>query len=488
MNKSLFVLLLIILVFFGLEIPCFSKKHIANSFEPSSLQLTELSIRFNQESNSENVKLSNLERIEFQVLLSFLNVSTSYVKPIDPLNFVDISHSEKKKNLFIEIYDKDENQKLEIPYEISSSGSGFSSGIYTESLNLMIPISKEEKLIKAKNYVESLIKITLNDKTKSEDEKKQLILKKEQLVYTLADVINENRVGRYLMKAKYKSEREGYANFVVESEPVVFEIVSKGSFFDKPEWKIEDAKISASSNDVVEEYYNKYSSEFTPIPTQKIIEILNNHDLEAIDELKKKYKRANHEIYKTLYSAILLRLGVENDEYFYYLKNQVEKVLNDNRPNIYIKDESGKIIDDKKSEEFKNWYQKNNKELNQCLFESVYTFAAPLVDIGLSKDKRFFKYLEKGINSENSLIVSSSASGLAIYGDKKGINLIKNALNNKKNKHIQESIAITLLYFNEPSAEKLAEKYITDKIKFEKQKEAARQNGYRYLLILFVRG
>jgi len=224
---------------------------------------------------------------------------------------------------------------------------------------------------------------------------------------------------------------------------------------------------------------------FQPIQKDEVFNIIYNNKSTEIKKLKEKFEEAEYEIHKALYASILMRLGVNDEKYFNYLKEKADLILNDDRPYPLARDKEGKDIRGKLAPKFENWCKKNEIELRECLAQWLYTNPAIINYLGLTGDERFFPYLEAGINSSNRTIVKASANGLGILGDKRGIPLIEEALKNTKDVRDQNRIARSLFFFNDPYAEELAQKYITNPYDIRDFKEAASQGDYGLLLKIY---
>ncbi|MGH7884680.1 MAG: HEAT repeat domain-containing protein [Thermodesulfobacteriota bacterium] len=235
--------------------------------------------------------------------------------------------------------------------------------------------------------------------------------------------------------------------------------------------------------------------QFKPIPREEIVRIIKekgavennvteNQSLD-IKVLEKQFEEAEHEVHKSLYSSILIRLGVEDEKYFNYLNDLAETIIRDHRPFPLKLDDSGNEIRGQASDEFQDWCKEENKEINVCVTEYFRTYPAIISYLGLTDDDKFFDYLKSGLNSSNDSIVIASANGLGILGNEKGIQLIENALENTENKSYQREIALSLFFIDNSYAEELARQYISDERKIEIFKRYSKENRYDRLLPIY---
>ncbi|MGH7884591.1 MAG: hypothetical protein ACRENO_02710 [Thermodesulfobacteriota bacterium] len=268
---------------------------------------------------------------------------------------------------------------------------------------------------------------------------------------------------------------------------------NKNEIQNKTQIKTKEEKIS----EVREKSINskEKTPKFRPIPREEIARIIKeervdknnvteNHSLD-IKILEKQFEEAEHEVHKSLYASLLLRLGVDDEKYFNYLNDLAETIIRDDRPFPLKIDENGNEIKGQTSDEFQDWCQKNNIEINLCVTEYFRIYPAIISYLGLTNDETFFSYLETGIFSPNLGLVLGSANGLGILGDERGISLIEKALNETDNKSKQFYIAIPLLFFNDSYAQNLAENYIKNKKQIEIFKKYSEEENYDFILPIY---
>jgi len=224
---------------------------------------------------------------------------------------------------------------------------------------------------------------------------------------------------------------------------------------------------------------------FEPLQRDEVFEIIKNEDKTKIQLLKNKFNESELDVHKSLYAALLINLGVNDDKYFEYLKNQADKIIVDDRPYPFARDEAGRRIRGEYTEEFKEWCNKNNKEIKTCLSEWGHFYPATMRYLGLSKDKKFFEYLSAGLNNSNDAMVIASAAGFGMLGDKKAVPLIEESLKNAEGNVLRSYIAQSLFYIDDPYAHELAKNYMLKESQSEIHIKKSKEKNYKYLLLIY---
>ncbi|MGH7884592.1 MAG: hypothetical protein ACRENO_02715, partial [Thermodesulfobacteriota bacterium] len=205
-----------------------------------------------------------------------------------------------------------------------------------------------------------------------------------------------------------------------------------------------------------EEKVKTENKNFETLKSKEVKRIITENDNTKIDLLKENFKQATNIEDKSLYASILIRFDAPDKEvYQNYLVEVAERVINDDRPFPLKLDESGNAIRGELSPEFIEWCEKNNisiKPANECFNEYFYKYPALIGYFALTDDELFIEYVEKGIKSKNIFVVSASSTALAVFGDRRYIELIRETLESQNNPQYSEIIALSLLYFNDPYA------------------------------------
>lgn len=217
---------------------------------------------------------------------------------------------------------------------------------------------------------------------------------------------------------------------------------------------------------------------------KEIINIIKKNDVSKIGIIKKLYQKSNYEVNKTLYAAILWRLGEKDNLYWKYLVSKSIQAVESDMPNPLYFDEKGNIVRGKHNPEFLDWCAKNNVDIPLAATRYIYIYPAIIQYLGLSGDKRGFNIILKAIESKNIQIVLAATNALGILNDKRGIDYIIQTA--KKYPEYTIIIAPSLAYIDEPRANEIMEEMIDDEKKIKSLKYFAKKKDYSLILYIFI--
>ncbi len=242
--------------------------------------------------------------------------------------------------------------------------------------------------------------------------------------------------------------------------------------------KAEEKDNNSNSLSSQEEIERKLSEE-------EIINIIKNNDVSKVSIIKKLFENSNEEVNKTLYAAILWRLGEKENLYWDYLVSKsIQAVESDMSHPLYFDDDKGKFVRGKHNPEFLDWCEKNNVDIPLATTRYIYIYPAIIQYLGLSGDKRGFNIILTALESNNMHLVLAATNALGILNDKRGIDYIVETA--KKHPEYSYIIAPSLAYIDEPRANEIMEEMIDDEKEIKSLKYFAKKKDYSLILYIFI--
>jgi hypothetical protein len=171
-------------------------------------------------------------------------------------------------------------------------------------------------------------------------------------------------------------------------------------------------------------------------------------------------------------ASALVRLGDKKQIYWDYLIKQATEAVNSDAPDPASYDSKGKPLPGV-SPEFQAWADAH-KLPHAGLWDMFrYVLPGPVLLLGMTGDPRAVPVLRRGLLSPNYIVESSSAKGLAQVGDKASVPLIIEACK-KAPPDAASVITRSLVYFDDPEAQKAVDRYVPKEIAKALREEKAR--------------
>lgn len=172
-------------------------------------------------------------------------------------------------------------------------------------------------------------------------------------------------------------------------------------------------------------------------------------------------------------ASVLVRLHDPNPLYWDILVTEAEAALASPVPSL---SKNGKGPDDSYSPAQKAWANAHNISLAQMSDRTSFEILGKFAPLAESQDPRGIPILRRGLQSQNHRIQMLAAKGLAALHDKDSIPLIIAACQNTvASPHF---IADNLIYFNDPTADKVFQDYFPD-VNIEQERQRRGDNPFR---------
>ena len=175
-----------------------------------------------------SAKLSNLERIPFQIELSASGLD------LEPMTVAGSVGSSEPPTVEITAREVRDATRTEAPVRFVQMGAGKDVGRQYVSLSLEIPVDDAERRKGIKEYLDRLAAAA--KKEGRSEEFAHLAQGEDASIAAFEHLYVQNRVGRFEVVCKYSSRKQGSWNGEVQAPPVPIEIVDRGKFFDQPQF------------------------------------------------------------------------------------------------------------------------------------------------------------------------------------------------------------------------------------------------------------
>ena len=175
--------------------------------------------------------------------------------------------------------------------------------------------------------------------------------------------------------------------------------------------------------------------------------------VQAIPILEVQYSRANDSLNKGELASALVRLGDKDNTYWDFLVENATSGLQTDAPPPLRRDSQPRP-----SQDFIDWAKAHNTTTDEAL-SSLYNSALALSFVAKSGDPRALPLLRRGLSSPYFITQAFAAEGLARLQDKESIPLIIDACK-KALPAGAAAIAKSLVYFDEPEAQRAVDTYI----------------------------
>ena len=191
------------------------------------------------------------------------------------------------------------------------------------------------------------------------------------------------------------------------------------------------------------------------------VEMLKEGDQNAIPSLNGLFQEATDKRQKQNLAQLLMKSGVQDQEYFEFLAAFARQAVDDPIPSPVKFDEAGRSVSGGEySEEFLTWCAENRLKPDEAAKKAL-VYAADVTILGHTGDPRGYEILLRALESPNYMIVAQAASGLGRIGDTRAIPLILEAAL-RTPAEIGLWFAEALLYFEDADGEAAARQLIKD--------------------------
>ena len=199
------------------------------------------------------------------------------------------------------------------------------------------------------------------------------------------------------------------------------------------------------------------SGDFSPVHVETIAAA---GAVEAIPILKEQFARSQDWLIKAKLASALVKLGGDQDDiYWDFLVKQATLAVESDAPDFMnfdpqAKDSAGP------SPEFIAWANAHKLDVQEAGGDAMLWFPARLTLLASTGDRRAIPLLRQGLLSPNHQIEYAAALGLAELQDKDSIPYIVQACEAAP-ADLPALIARSLVYFDDPEAQKALDKYVS---------------------------
>jgi hypothetical protein len=221
----------------------------------------------------------------------------------------------------------------------------------------------------------------------------------------------------------------------------------------------------ASKNDKITRWVEAVRKHNTGAAGYEIEQLAEAGAVQAIPVLEERFARMQLipskypsllAIEKAQVASALVRLREKKQVYWDYLVKQATLAVENDAPDPVSYDSNGK---EKVSPAFIAWVKAHKLGHRGVLDEYELMLPGPVLLLGVTGDPRGVPVLRRGLLSPNYTVESAAAQGLAQIGDEASVPLIIEACGKAPAKETA-SIARSLVYFDDPEAQKAVDKYV----------------------------
>jgi hypothetical protein len=184
--------------------------------------------------------------------------------------------------------------------------------------------------------------------------------------------------------------------------------------------------------------------------------------VEAIAALEEQFRRVQDTQDKANIAGTLVKLGDKDNAYWDFLAKLATQALDSDAPDFMSYDAQGKALPGP-SPAFIAWAKAHNVPPNgpagTAAEDAMYWFPGKVALLGSTGDPRAIPLLRQALSSPNHMIEIVAAKGLAEMQDKDSIPLIIEACKRAPAEGAS-AIAESLVYFDDPSAQKAVDTYV----------------------------
>jgi len=187
------------------------------------------------------------------------------------------------------------------------------------------------------------------------------------------------------------------------------------------------------------------------------------HAVQAIPLLESQFDKNKDPNTKGKIANALVRLGIKDGPYWEFLVEQARQVLQDEPPTPIDYDANGAARPDQPSKKFVEWANKHHMSVEEAFSKAMFNDAGVIVDLGSSDDARAIPILRQALTSQNQFIEMQAALGLAALHDTESVPAIISVCANAP-KEAASAIARSLVYFDDPAAQRAVDAYVPKNI------------------------
>src|SRR6266446_4610516 len=180
--------------------------------------------------------------------------------------------------------------------------------------------------------------------------------------------------------------------------------------------------------------------------------------VQAVPMLEEKFVRTQDELDKAHIASALVRLGDNNDIYWDFQVKLVTQAVESDAPSFMSFDSHGKSVPGP-SPEFVAWADAHKLSHEGLGEKQMYLAPGPVGLLALTGDPRAVPLLRRALWSTNFMIEIMGAMGLAKIQDKDSIPRIIEACR-RAPAEAAAVIAESLIYFDDPEAQRAVDEYI----------------------------
>jgi HEAT repeat protein len=218
---------------------------------------------------------------------------------------------------------------------------------------------------------------------------------------------------------------------------------------DKPAFGLDKSKVSAAIARVSSGKYSAFDVDL----------IGRAGAVEAIPDLKKQFVNSSDALDKAKIAQALVKLGDNDQTYWQLLVSRAEVAIDDDAPAFLIYDAQGKAQPGP-SPAFLAWTKSHNVPLRTAWENAMYIYPGDVALLGETGDARAIPLLRRALLSQNYLVRTAAAQGLAEIHDQYSIPNIIDAAQNAP-ADAAGAIVRSLVYFDDPRAQNAVDTYLT---------------------------
>ncbi len=180
------------------------------------------------------IRVSNLKRIPLRVLLSNSEL------PLEKMTIAptsEISDAAQKPTVEIIANMLSNGEKINVPVKLKHVGSGQEYDTHTIYVSLEIPIERPKRKKNIVGYLQRIESESVKGKDVSEETLNLFRQRRNDMIGAFEKNYMENKVGIFEIVCKYSSDRSGFWNGQVQSDPILIQVVFEGKFFDQPNFR-----------------------------------------------------------------------------------------------------------------------------------------------------------------------------------------------------------------------------------------------------------
>lgn len=226
-------------------------------------------------------------------------------------------------------------------------------------------------------------------------------------------------------------------------------------------------------NNIPDLIYRVKKNEFVPQAANLLAQA---QATEAIPVLKQQFDAISDTHNKEAIASALVRLGDKEEIYWDFLVKQSKRALENDAPFPTLFDSSGRTVKGQLSPEFEAWAKANKLSPTEAAYNQVYVIPGDFYYLAKTGDSRGRVLLRTAMSSRNYMVQITAAKGLAKLKDNDSIPLIIQNCE-KAPSEVAGAIAWALPFFDDPRAQRAAERFITNQKILDDLRKLKHENG-----------